>query len=227
MRGDPPGVANVDHGQALAAFSAVVAEAGDLALGAADVHEAQGRRGALPARISPLDPSMTVVGPAYPVWVTAGDNLWIHRAIETAPAGSVLVVAPHQAVDAGYIGEIMALAALQRGLAGLVIDGQVRDRSAVLGLGLPVFSTGLAIRGTGKDPSAFGGCGAPVVVGDVQVSSGDLVLGDEDGVVVVPGEDVTQVARKAIERKRGEVRIMERLRAGETTVQIYGLPREP
>lgn len=222
MRGE-----TVDRAGVLEVFGAVREEAGDLVLGAADVHEAQGRRGALPSRIRPLEPSLTVVGPAYPVAVTAGDNLWIHRAMELAPAGSVLVVVPHQPVDAGYFGEIMALAAMQRGLAGLVIDGQVRDRSAVLQLGFPVFSTGLAIRGTGKDPAAAGGCGATVAVGDVQVSPGDLVLGDEDGVVVVPADAVADVARKALERKRAEVAIMERLRGGETTMQIYGLPRLP
>jgi 4-hydroxy-4-methyl-2-oxoglutarate aldolase len=191
-------------------------------LGAATLHEASGQRGALPSAIKPISAAMRVAGPAFTVATPPGNNLWIHRALAAAGPGDVLVVVTSGHHEAGYWGDIMTVAALQRGLAGVVIDGCVRDSEAIARLRFPVFARGLSIRGTGKDGAAAGGLRQPVTLGDVTVSPGDLVVGDGDGVVVVSGAHATDVLEKARERERREAEAIERLRKGETTLEIYG-----
>jgi 4-hydroxy-4-methyl-2-oxoglutarate aldolase len=194
-------------------------------LGASTVHEAAGRIGALPSSITALFREQpTVAGPALPVLCPAGDNLWLHHAIYTAAPGDVLVVEVGAGEDYGYWGEVMATAAQERGVAGLVISGCVRDAVQVQRLGFPVFSTGTCIRGTGKDPQLAGAISARVRLGDVVISSGDLVVGDADGVVVIPRDGAEAVVAAGEARERKETEIMAHLRAGATTVDLFGLP---
>lgn len=190
----------------------------------ATVHEAQGRRGALPSAIKPVDPGLRLCGPAFTVACPGGDNLWIHRAICAASPGDVLVVATGGATEFGYWGEILSHAAHVRGLGGLVIDGGVRDAERIAAVGFPVFSAGLCIRGTGKDPAGPGALGGPVRVGDVTVCAGDVVLGDRDGVVVVPALDAVAVTKAAQQRVDSETDVIRRIQAGESTLSIYDLP---
>src|SRR5262245_39235634 len=97
-------------------------------LSSASLHEASGKQGALPATLKPLSATMWVCGRALPVRCPKGDNLWIHRALAASAAGDVLVVdCGIDGLDFGYWGEVMATAAMARGLAGLVITGGVRD----------------------------------------------------------------------------------------------------
>jgi|HigsolmetaAR201D_1030396.scaffolds.fasta_scaffold25687_2 4-hydroxy-4-methyl-2-oxoglutarate aldolase len=198
---------------------AVVASA---ALPTATLHEAQGRRGALPGAIKPIDPSMRLCGPAFPVRCPPGDNLRIHHAIYAARPGDVLVVDCSGRREHGYWGEIMNVAAIERRLGGLVIDGGVRDRDRLVELGWPVFAHGICIRGTGKDPTAPGSLGEPITIGDVDIAPGDLVVGDADGVVVVPRAQVASIVDAAREREAREATILRRLREGATTLEIYG-----
>jgi 4-hydroxy-4-methyl-2-oxoglutarate aldolase len=193
-----------------------------LALGAATLHEAAGRKGALPSTIKPLDRRWKVAGRAVTVHGPAGDNLWIHRAIYVAQPGDVLVVAPSGGVDWGYWGDIMNTAALAQKLGGLVIDGGVRDTTNLLEMGFPVFSNGVCIRGTGKDHDAIAFVNRPVKIGEIVVSHGDLVVGDADGVVVLSAGEVPQILAKASAREADEVQKIARIRAGERTVDIYG-----
>ncbi|HWK34803.1 RraA family protein, partial [Sphingomonas sp.] len=116
----------------------------------ATLHEAGGRIGALPPAIKPHAANVTLAGRAYPVMSPGGDNLWLHHAIYHAAPGDILVVATGDH-GFGYWGEVMAVAAQARGIAGLVIDGGVRDSQPMLALGFPVFSTAACIQGTGKD----------------------------------------------------------------------------
>jgi 4-hydroxy-4-methyl-2-oxoglutarate aldolase len=187
----------------------------------ATLHEAQGRTGALPSAIRPLDPRMRVNGAAVTVSCVPGENLKIHEAIYIAGAGDVLVVDVGGGYEFGYWGEIMTVAAQARELGGLVIDGGVRDGDRIIDLGFPVFARTRCIRGTGKDPSE-GSVNEPIVLGDVTVRPGDLVVGDADGVVVVPQRDVDEVAAAAAAREDTEARIMDDLRAGRTTLDLYG-----
>jgi 4-hydroxy-4-methyl-2-oxoglutarate aldolase len=200
--------------------AAVVAAA--RALPTATLHEAGGKIGALPAAIKPIAAAFRCCGPALTVHSPGGDNLWLHRALDIAQPGDVLVVHVSGAHDHGYWGEIMTTMAKARGLAGLVIDGCVRDGVLLEQIGFPVFARGLCIRGTGKDYGAIGWLNAPVLMGNVTVSAGDLVVGDADGVVVVPRLRAADVLAKSQQRERDEAAICKRLEAGESTMQVYG-----
>lgn len=123
----------------------------------------------------------------------------------------------------GYWGEIMATMAQARGLAGLVIDGGVRDGRLLAEMGWPTFSRGLAIRGTGKDVGAIGWIGPPISVGEVSVQRGDLVFGDVDGVVVLPRDQAADVVDKGFRREADEADKIVRLRNGASTMQLLGL----
>lgn len=190
----------------------------------ATAHEAYGRRGALPAWLKPVDPAMYLHAPAMPVRVSTGDNLWLHRAVYAAQPGEVLVVDTGGRDEYGYWGEILAEAAIARGLAGLVITGGVRDSSRLRQLGLPTFSGCVSIQGTAKDPAAPGTRGEPVTIGPVRIARGDIVIGDADGVVVIARADAAAVMRASEERDAKEAKVIERLRAGESTLAIYDLP---
>ncbi|MGF6482531.1 4-carboxy-4-hydroxy-2-oxoadipate aldolase/oxaloacetate decarboxylase [Paraburkholderia sp. JPY419] len=189
---------------------------------AAALHEAGGKIGVLPTSIKPVAPGFRICGTAFTVHSPGGDNLWLHRAILAAKPGDVLVVYANGAYDHGYWGEVMTTAAKVRGLAGLVIDGCVRDADLLEQIGFPVFSRGLSIRGTGKDYGAIGWLNAPVLLGNTTVEPGDLIVGDRDGVVAVPRARASEVVAKAAQREIDEAAICKRIEAGETTMQIYG-----
>ena len=190
----------------------------------ATLHEAAGRLGALPSAIKPVAPHFRLCGPAFTVLSPQGDNLWLHRAIYAARPGDILVVDAGGHYESGYWGEIMTHAALQRGLGGVVIDGCVRDGHLLPELGLPVFSRGLCIRGTTKDKQAHGSIDSPITVGDVPVAPGDLVLGDGDGVVVIPQALLPEVLVQARARDEKEAQVIKKLKSGQTTtLELYDL----
>jgi len=193
-------------------------------LSSATVHEAAGRIGALPSNIKPVAPHLRVLGPAFPVKSPAGDNLHLHHAIYAARPGDVLVVDCGGGDEFGYWGEVMSVAAHAVGLGGLVISGGVRDSDKLGALGFPVFAGNICIRGTVKDPNGAGSLGKPVRIGDVEIAAGDIVLGDADGVVVVSAPRFEDVLTKSRARDAAELGYFERLRAGETTIEIYSLP---
>ena len=161
-----------------------------------------------------------VAGPAFTVQGIGGDNLALHRAVYAAPAGSVLV-ADLQGARYGHWGEVLAVAAHQRGLAGLVIDGGVRDIAELATMNFPVFARDVAVIGTGKQHA--GTFDVTVRVAGANVDPGDLVVGDADGVVVSPGAHVTQALERADARVADEQRALEALRAGATTLDLYNL----
>lgn len=189
--------------------------------GTASIHEAAGRIGALPFHIKPLCSAMRLVGPALPVLCPAGDNLWIHRALLNANPGDVLVVDCGDGDGFGYWGEIMATAATAKGIAGLVITGGVRDSLALIELGLPTFAGRICIQGTGKDSSGKGAVGDAIMIGAVEVRRGDLVVGDADGVLVLSQEVAAWAVPAARARDLKEIEILERVRAGEPTLEVY------
>ena len=193
------------------------------ALSAATLHEAAGRIGALPHAIKPLAESFAVCGPALTVSGPAGDNLWLHRAIYLAQAGDVLVAHVSGGFEYGYWGDIMTTAARERGLGGLVIDACVRDGAVLRQAGFPIFSRGLALRGTGKDFGATGWINHPVLIGEITVTPGDLVVGDLDGVVVLPRAQVGEAIAAAQAREAKEADVLRQLAQGARTVDIYGL----
>ena len=150
-------------------------------LGSATIGESGGR--AADRRLRPAWSGAAVAAPAYPVGCTPGDNLAVHVAVTTAPRGSVLVVDVGRVIDRGYWGEVLTTAAEAAGVAGLVLDGGVRDVVALEAHGFPVFSAAIALTGASKDKP--GTVGVPVRVGGVEVALGDWVVADVDGVAFV------------------------------------------
>ncbi len=191
------------------------------ALGTATVGAVAPAMRILDPAIRPLAPGMAAAGTALTVRCLPGDNLALHRAIAAARPGDLLVVDYGASTGSGPFGEIMALACRMRGIAGLVIDGSVRDSGPIAAAGFPVFARGLNIIGTVKhDP---GEIGAPVRVGGVEVATGEIVIADGDAVIVLPAEGIEAVAAAAEARAAQEAAMMARIRAGETTLAILGL----
>ena len=191
-------------------------------LPSATLHEAAGKIGALPSGIKPVAPQFKFAGSALTVHSPGGDNLWLHRALDVAQPGDVMVVFASGAWEHGYWGEIMTTMAQVRGLAGLVIDGCVRDSVLLADIGFPVFARGLCIQGTGKDFGATGWINHPVLMGNAAVQAGDLVVGDADGVVAIPHDRAAEVIAASQRREDEEAGILRRLQAGESTLQVYG-----
>lgn len=190
--------------------------------GTATLHEAMSRKGALPHRIKPISAAMKLAGPAVTVNSPPMDNLMLHQALYVAQPGSVLVVEVNRGYEGGYWGEIMTIAAQQRKIAGLVIDGCVRDADAIEKLRFPVFSRGLSIRGT--DKQGGGHINWPIVVGDITVNPGDLIVGDRDGVVAIAAAEVVSTLNAAEKREVKEEQIKKDLVAGKSTLAIHGWP---
>ncbi|MGO4147596.1 RraA family protein [Paenarthrobacter sp. YAF11_1] len=173
--------------------------------------------------IKPAWPGAKVAGAAFAVFGVSGDNLALHQAVARAPAGSVLVVDVQGAAN-GHWGEILAAAAQHRRIAGLVIDGGVRDTDEMAEMGFPVFSRSVSVVGTTKDST--GDFSSPVRVGGLIVRTGDLVVGDSDGVVILPQDQLESVLDTADERVAEEQRILAEIRSGKTTLELYSLRTE-
>ena len=177
-------------------------------------------QGVMDSGIKPLDPSCHMVGRAVTVRCFPSDNLALHQGIYAAEPGDVLILDCHGYTEAGHFGDIMALACQMRGIAGVVIDGSCRDAQDIIKLGLPVFVRGQNPSGTVK--KSLGEVNVPVTCGGVRVNPGDIVLGDCDGVVVVPREVEDQVFAAAKAKFEKEEHIVELLKEGKTTLEIYG-----
>ena len=188
-------------------------------LGAATLGESGGR--AAHRRLRPAWVGAQIAAPVYPVRCTPGDNLAVHVAVTKAPRGSALVVDVGQVADRGYWGEVLTMAAESAGIAGLVLDGGVRDTGALAAHGFPVFSSTIALTGATKDKP--GSVGRPARVGGVLVAPGDWVVADVDGVTFVPSESVDDVLAAGRAREAKEAGFFESLRSGSTTVDLLGL----
>jgi 4-hydroxy-4-methyl-2-oxoglutarate aldolase len=186
----------------------------------ATLHEAIGKQGALPSAIKPISAAMKLCGRAFTLDSMPADNLLFHRAVAGAKVGDILVAKTSDHYEAGYWGELLTVAAMQRGIAGLVIDACVRDADPIEALGFPVFSRGLCIRGTTK--YGQGTLNEPIVIGDVVIYTGDIIVGDRDGVVVIPANRAAEAVEKSKAREAKEARTLEQLRSGKTTLEIYG-----
>jgi regulator of RNase E activity RraA len=159
------------------------------------IGDAMHRLGAMHGQIRSLWPGAASAGPAVPVWVRAGDNALIHQAIALAQPGDVLVINAQGSTAHAVFGELMALKCLVQGVAGVVIDGVVRDVEDLAALKFPVFARGACASGPLKDGT--GEVGYPIACGGVVCAPGDVVLADGDGVVIVPIADAVSVLRHA------------------------------
>jgi len=192
------------------------------AAGTATVHEAAGRIPLLDPALRPLQQGVSLAAVAFTAECGINDNLAVHRAVAAAPKGSVLVV--DAGGDAGgYWGGILTEAALARGLAGLVMDGGVRDVASIRALGFPVWSRHVAARGVEKTQP--GKIGESARCGGIAISTGMVIVADDDGVVAVDISRVEEVSAAASARTEREAALIGRLRGGELTLDLLDLRR--
>jgi 4-hydroxy-4-methyl-2-oxoglutarate aldolase len=164
-------------------------------------------------------------GPAFTCACAPGDNLAVQAAVYQAPPGTVIVCHGGGTTTAGLFGGLVAADAAQHGLAGLVIEGPVRDTEDIDRIGFPVLSTGTAPARAAK--AAIVSMGQPVVVGGVLVSPGDQIVADRDGAVVIPAADWPQVRSAAAALAEREEQVLARIAAGERLADINGLDLTP
>jgi 4-hydroxy-4-methyl-2-oxoglutarate aldolase len=182
-----------------------------------------GESGGVPldSRIGPMWSTASFAAPVYTVSCRPGDNLGLHVAVTTAPAGSALAVDVGEIAERGYWGEVLTRAAQAAGVVALVIDGGVRDTAALEELGFPVFASCVALRGASK--TAGGVVGAEATVGGAVVYTGDWMVGDRDGVTLIAEGRLSEVLDAGTKRAAHEANLFTRLAEGATTLELLSL----
>jgi len=178
------------------------------------ITDGMSRFGGMEAAIRPADPGMRLAGPAVTARVPPGDNLMVYKAIEVAQPGDVIVIEARGFTTVAHWGDLTSKIARELRLAGMVTDGSVRDLRGICEVGLPVFSRP-AVTPNGARKNGPGEVNVPVAVGGVPVLPGDIVIGDANGVVVVPRADAEVVLEKARAVAASEVNKIEQIRAGQ------------
>ncbi len=189
--------------------------------GVATIHEAQGRTGLMRPYMRPIFLTAQVAGSAVTVSWQPGDNLIFHAAIEVCHPGDVLVVTTTSESDDGMFGELLATSCVAHGISGLVIDAGVRDVADLTSMNFPVWSKTISAQGTVK--ASPGSVNVDVVCAGTLIRSGDIIVGNTYGVVVVRRELAAEVAELGRKRIEKELTSRTRLQAGELGIDFYGL----
>ncbi|WP_329013997.1 RraA family protein [Streptomyces sp. NBC_00690] len=170
--------------------------------------------------LAPLGPGQHLIGRAFTVRYQPAGNPpgTVGDYLDDVPPGSVVVLDNQGRTDCTVWGDILTAVAHAKGVAGTVIDGVCRDVHRALGLGYPIYSRGRFMR-TGKDRVEVAEVGGPVAVGGVQISPGDLLVGDQDGIVAIPSTSLASVVTLAIEIADREEKILASALAGSTIAE--------
>jgi 4-hydroxy-4-methyl-2-oxoglutarate aldolase len=190
-------------------------------LGTATVYEAAGRKGLVDLDLHRIVPGSRAAGPARPILCGQADNLMVHAAIAHANPGDVLVLTMPVPRPVALVGDLLATQAKARGVAGLLIDGSVRDVDELVEIGLPIWARWIRVRGAGKDVP--GTIDEPVIVGGARIAAGDTVVLDADGAAVVAQERVEAVLEAARAREEKERVKRAKLQAGELSYDLDNL----
>ncbi|MBL3575955.1 RraA family protein [Rhodovulum sulfidophilum] len=179
----------------------------------ANVSDSMSRMTAAGSRLRPFyEAGRTMAGPALTVKVRPGDNLMLHKALDMAEGGDVIVVDAGGDLTNSIMGEIMAYIAQERNVAGIVIDGAIRDADEIRRCGLPVFAAGVTHRGPYKDGP--GEINTTIAIDGMVIRPGDLILGDGDGVLCVPLEEAETVLAATEAKQAAEQKDIAAIRAG-------------
>ena len=192
-------------------------------LGAATVHEAAGRIGVVQVPFVQIVPGSRAAGPARTARCGQGDNLMVHALVADARAGDLLVLTMPEPAPVALIGELIATQARFREVAAIVVDAAVRDVEELAVIGLPVWARFVSPQGGGKD--IVGELDVPVVVGGVEITPGDAVVLDSDGIAVVPAARVDEVLPLALEREARELESRQKYEAGASSFDLNDLRR--
>lgn len=185
--------------------------AGFAGIPVANIADNMNRLACVDAKIRPMNKA-PLLGTAFTVKTRPGDNLLLHKALDMAKPGDVIVVAAQGDTVNSITGELMISWAKQRGLAGLIIDGAIRDAGAVRNMDIPVYAAGITPNGPYKDGP--GEINVPVSCGGIMIKPGDILVGDEDSVVVIDPHDAPQILEKAKATVVKETRFMEEIKNG-------------
>ena len=190
-------------------------------LGVATVHEAAGRVGVVDVPLVQVVPGSRVAGPARTALCAPGDNTMVHALVAHANAGDVLVLTSREPAPVALLGELLATQALARRVAGILVDGAVRDVDELAAIGLPVWAR--FVRAQGATKGDAGKLDVPVVVGGAAIEPGDVVVMDCDGAMALPRGRARDVLPLALERAEHERAMRERYAAGELSYDVSGL----
>lgn len=178
----------------------------------ANVSDSMARMTAGGARLRKMHRDGSLAGPALTVKARPGDNLMLHKAIDMAAPGDVIVVDAGGDLSNSLMGELMLAYAVKKGVAGFVLDGAIRDADAFLAANLPVFAAGVTHRGPYKDGP--GEINVPIAIDGMVIAPGDLILGDSDGVLSVPIDAAEEVYARTVAKQEAETRQMAEIEAG-------------
>lgn len=192
-------------------------------LGVATVHEAQRRTGLVDLPLVQVVPGSRAAGPARNALCGNGDNLMVHAAVAQAEPGDVLVLTMPEPTPVALVGELLATQALDQGVAAMLVDGAVRDLDELRELGLPIWAR--YVRAQGATKEHVGELDKAVVVGGAKIRSGDVVVLDADGAVVVEAARVNEVLTAALDREARERDLRKRYAAGERSYDVNDLRR--
>jgi len=181
----------------------------------ANISDCMSRLTAAGARIRPMHRKGGLVGPAFTVKTRPGDNLLVHKALDMAQPGDVIVVDVGGDLTNSIIGEIMSSYARMRGIAGLVINGAIRDYDSLSKADYPVFAAGISHRGPLR--SGPGEIGRAIAIDGMVIEPGDLIVGDGDGIMCVPFEQTEEVHKAVTKKVEVETKALADILAGKTS----------